>query len=92
VSILTTPLLLATGHVFVACFATVLYVATGFGALVGVLSRVKRQSGCRDSQARAHGDRHYECLKFFHLYLPIERIAVRNSENHQSDSERTITL
>jgi hypothetical protein len=90
-SILTTPLLLATGHVFVARFATVLQIATRFRALVGVLSRVKRQSGCGNSQARAHGDRHYECLNFSHFVSPDRKNCVRNSEKRQSDSERTIT-
>ena len=66
VGIFTTSLLLATGHVLIASFATVLHVATGFSGIL----RGKSQSGCRDSQSGSHGEGDYECLNFSHLGSP----------------------
>ena len=69
VGVLTTSLLLATGHILIAGLATVLHVATCFSGIL----RGKSQSGCRDSQGRAHGESHYECLDFSHLKSPYLR-------------------
>jgi hypothetical protein len=70
VSILTAPLLFATGHGGV--FAAALHVATSVCGLVGIL-RVNSEARRGYGESRSHGESHKECLDFSHLCISVLR-------------------